>query len=212
MLQYHAPAFLTRFKKDYRTFQALGLSPLKWWWFALVFLSACLFYLINASEVLVMAFVIMFLLITHFNFIGYIFFRGWDKKLPFELIGWSSLVSQKGFTNIYRWTNIEISIICKDSPHSKIQLLQNELNKFIVKANAQFYSMEFTADMKEDPRKLWTMEHLTLRGSLNNQVARELYKFLTKNLNKTGIQLIEKIIIKETRNPKEIAINAFFPP
>jgi hypothetical protein len=131
---------------------------------------------------------------------GYSAFRKWRKQLPFELIGWENIVDSKHFNNTLYWrlnASVRIEFQTKDSFNEK--LLTDMLFLLCKKMGKCFYTPEFAiAGFASDPRKHWEVQGNLIKGSLNNQVVLEIYKFLSEELRPLAseYQNVQRVILE----------------
>lgn len=90
-------------------------------------------------------------------------------------------MTTKNFDNTWYWGDVEI--ILHFSPHSGFSSQTKTLwHSFIEKAQKKFYPPEITSSFPIDTRHSWTAKSNTASGSMNNNVAKEFYFFLIKEL------------------------------
>lgn len=148
-------------------------------------LSSPLFILIAAIAVIFLLFyrwqlglalfpgiALLYIVQTSVNRIRFRFFyTGWQKRLPFRLQGWDSLLRQKKLYCDLCWNDVKLEIELNESMRNNAELtglIESALSIFLKKANRAFYDAEMgTADR----RKKWTLAGKTsVTGSANPEV------------------------------------------
>lgn len=139
---------------------------------------------------------------------GYSKFRKWRSLLPFEFVGWEEVVDTKYFHDILYWrldASIKIEFVVKEPFNEK--LLTDMLFLLCKKMNRYFYTPEFAiAGFASDPRKQWEVQDNIVKGSLNNQIIFEIYKFLSQELMPLAseYQNVQKVILEVSEKEYKI--------
>ncbi|MCU0439870.1 MAG: hypothetical protein MUC49_18455 [Raineya sp.] len=139
---------------------------------------------------------------------GYSAFRKWRGQLPFELIGWENIVDSKYFDNTLYWrlnACVRIEFQTKDLFNEK--LLTDMLFLLCKKMDKCFYTPEFAiSGFASDPRKHWEVQGNLIKGSLNNQVVFEIYKFLSQELAllASEYQNVQRVILEASQEEYKI--------
>lgn len=122
---------------------------------------------------------------------GYFLFRNWRNRLPFTVEGWGALVDAEDFGDYQQWRRctVTLELTAGYSP----ELIKSLLYIFCQKANKQYYYTE------DGTIEKWTSgTTLNFSGSINKDVAKVLYKFISrdlKNLHRNGNIQVQKVII-----------------
>ncbi|KOY85604.1 hypothetical protein AD998_05055 [bacterium 336/3] len=141
-------------------------------------------------------------------YLGYSKFRKWRTQLPFELIGWENIVDSKYFDNTLYWrlnACVKIEFQTKDLFNEKV--LTDMLFLLCKKMEKCFYTPEFAiAGFASDPRKHWEVQGNLIKGSLNNQVVFEIYKFLSQELKPLAFeyQNVQRVILEASHEEYKI--------
>lgn len=110
----------------------------------------------------------------------------WLTEMPFAFEDWKQLNQKVYLKNYYTWDDeVTFSINLKEgTTENTQQLIENVLLLFTQKANASFYTAEFTqVGLAGDIRKKWmVVSSQQIKGSANNHVLGRIYELCKKEL------------------------------
>lgn len=117
-----------------------------------------------------------------FNLIRFYYFRGWRKRLPFEIIGWEKLVNTNQLNGIFWRNNCSISVNIVNPDPIEIKAINAALIIFANKAKNEIYSAEASDAILSLRRKEFIVNKFTARGSVNVGIIRQIRKLCQKDL------------------------------
>lgn len=109
-------------------------------------------------------------------------YLGWEKRLPFALVGWRECLLQKHLACDLCWTDLAMDVDATDA--ASRSSVRAALERFCARANESFYARKMSAD-GVDRRTRWTVvAERRATGSANPDVLRDLKYFLQHHLPK----------------------------
>ena len=133
-----------------------------------------------------------------FNLIRFFYFRGWRKRLPFEIIGWEKLVNTNQLNGIFWRDNCSISVNIVNPDPIEIKVINAALIIFANKAKKEIYPAETSDARLSLRRKEFIVNKITASGSVNIGIIRQIRKLCQKDLT---------MISKKFNNITSVIIN-----
>jgi hypothetical protein len=113
-------------------------------------------------------------------------FQGWTSRLPFELVGWSAVLSEKRLFCDLCWTDVALRVECNDAARPYITAA---LRLLCEKSNNDFYDRKSGSS---DRRKKWSLEgETTARGSASMDVMKRVRRTITNELSQIATRVGE---------------------
>ena len=116
------------------------------------------------------------------NSMLYLHFKGWRKRLPFNLIGWDILVNTKKFDEIFWRDNCKITINNVNPDTVETKAIKAALIIFSNKSKKEIYSADTKDAIIASRRKKFIVNNLTAKGSANAAIIRHLRKLCQNEL------------------------------
>jgi hypothetical protein len=111
-------------------------------------------------------------------------FLGWSARLPFELMGWSAVLSEKRLFCDLCWTDVALRVECNDAARPYVAAA---LRLLCEKSNKDFYERKTGSS---DRRKKWSLEgETTARGSASMDVMKRVRRTLTNELSQIATRV-----------------------
>ncbi len=106
---------------------------------------------------------------------GYQRFLRFPTDLAFPLDGWPALLDEKLITDPEQWqTDAELRVELE--PTADREVIEAALELSAAEANSHFYAADLVIGAGAEPRKPWTREGTTIRGSINVWIIGNLYR------------------------------------
>lgn len=145
-------------------------------------------------NVTIASLIIYFGLILFYHLINLIryqfFFKGWEEKLPFKLIGWHEMIRTKKMFCDLCWNDAQLTIEHTGNDPEIKELIQAALKLYCKNTTKAFYTEDFS-ESRSRSRKDWKIvSYNTAEGSTNPEVMMYMKQLFEKELQiiatKTG--------------------------
>lgn len=113
-----------------------------------------------------------------YMFLTFPAFRKWRKNLPYTLEGWPEMVDMPHFGKIKWWrSECRITVRFGRPDQHAVEAFNALARSLCTRLNKTFYT-----PFSSDSRTTWSLNEFELKGSMNGNCARKIYRFLHNDM------------------------------